>query len=157
MTKHNESNLLRINVPELCPVCVSRLLPVTFYRYCNVEHVFGGLWVRNVSIGRRAVVTEKGGTDRTIEYDSLTPSSLRMHVTRGSTHKEWLARTLTSWPADCSVAVVAVHSVEEVRTHSTSPLVSSIRSLSVKAMGAACTASQYSTMAAVPVAVAARL
>jgi hypothetical protein len=36
-----------------------------------------------------------------------------MHVTRGSTHKEWLARTLTSWPADCSVAVVAVHSVEE--------------------------------------------
>jgi hypothetical protein len=26
------------------------------FKYCIVEPVFGGLWARNVSIGRRAVV-----------------------------------------------------------------------------------------------------
>ena len=52
-----------------------------------VEPVFGGLWARNVSIGRRAVVTGKGGADRTTKYESVPPEqSIRMHATRGSTH-----------------------------------------------------------------------
>ena len=52
-----------------------------------MEPVFGGLWARNVSIGRRAVVTGKGGADRTTKYESVPPEqSIRMHATRGSTH-----------------------------------------------------------------------
>ena len=45
----------------------------------NVEPVFGGLWARNVSIGRRAVVTGKGGT-RSYSQVRLTDPEQSMHA-----------------------------------------------------------------------------
>ena len=42
----------------------------THYRYCNVEPVFGGLWARNVSIGRRAVVTRRGDMKSYSQYEA---------------------------------------------------------------------------------------
>ena len=41
--------------------------------YSIVEPVFGGLWARNVSIGRRAVVTRKGGHGSYNKYESVAP------------------------------------------------------------------------------------
>ena len=38
--------------------------------YCNVEPVFGGLWARNVSIGRRAVVTRRGDMKSYSQYET---------------------------------------------------------------------------------------
>ena len=39
-------------------------------QYCNVEPVFGGLWARNVSIGRRAVVTRRGDMKSYSQYET---------------------------------------------------------------------------------------
>ena len=40
------------------------------YEYCNVEPVLGGLWARNVSIGRRAVAARRGDMKSYSQYET---------------------------------------------------------------------------------------
>ena len=49
-------------------------------QYCIVEPVFGGLWARNVSIGRRAVVAATRARDSCVRISDPTHNRRCMHA-----------------------------------------------------------------------------